>query len=622
MVARHVQPIYSFTIVKLKFMKNLLRISALFMLLAAIAFIVSCKKDDKKQVIAGFTYKVDDSDFLTVKFTNTSQDYAELSWNFGDGSPLVSDTDPTHTFPSEGSWKVKLTATDKNGKDEDISEQTIVIADPDKQLTALAGTGTKGWKLLRVVNGNTWPLEVGPYPKTNNEVWWALGRGNDDIAKRPCTMNDEWIFSRDGKMTYDSHGDFWAEGGVFLPKDDCFPSDAAHLTGEVMGADYTAFGDGTHDWAIENNKLTVTGLGAFIGLQKIGTNSEVHEPQQSVTYDILKLDDSGTTDTLVIESKYNNASPGSAPTAYWKILLVHYENASDEPPIPEPKPTASFSAVVNSLTVTISNTSTDATSYSWDFGDGNTSTETNPTHTYASSGEYTIKLTASNSAGDAFSELFIPVIDAPPMSADQLVGGPWRVRNAPFSVFVGPGLGNSSWWQVKPEYFAGTDPGAGNDWSCMPDDEFIFTAGGANPGMGSMEYKTNGTARNDSYFGSPNGCWTDAQIEGSPGAAFGSGTHSYEFFPASVTGGRPIIKLTNGPNRAAFIGFYKGFYGGENVPPNPATNPWPEPNLGNTTNQYEVLYYYVQNGKEVMAVSVDISDVHDGSKAWTMVMTR
>lgn len=40
------------------------------------------------------------------------------------------------------------------------------------------------------------------------------------------------------------------------------------------------------------------------------------------------------------------------------------------------------------------------TSWSWNFGDGNTSTLQNPTHTYTSSGNYTIALTATNAFGN------------------------------------------------------------------------------------------------------------------------------------------------------------------------------------------------------------------------------
>lgn len=585
-------------------MKLSIRNSAL-LLAAVLGFFTSCKDDDKTSVQSGFTYTIDANDFKTVHFTSTAVDAKSLSWNFGDGSALSTDANPDHTFAAAGEYTVSLTAT--NGSKSDIVTQKITLADPQAQLTALAGSGTKGWKLLKAVNANTWPLEVGPYPKTA-EVWWGLGRNNDDIAARPCTMNDEWIFSRDGKMTYDSHGDFWAEGGVFEPANDCFPSDAAHLTG-AGGADYSAFGDGTHDWAIANNQLTVTGLGAFIGLQKIGSHSEVNAPQASVTYDLLKLDDSGPTDTLVLEAKYNNTDPTAAPTAYWKITLVHYDDPTFEPPV------VSFSANVVNATVTFTNNSFDATSYSWDFGDGATSTETAPTHTYTTSGDFTVTLTATKGNGTASASKTITA--SVPMTADQLVGGAWKVRNAANSVVVGPGLGDGSWYQVPADFLLGLDANPDNNWSCITDDEFIFTGTSGNA-SGSMQYKTNGTARNDGYMGTPQGCWTDAQIAASGnGAAFGSATHTYQFIPAtSSPSGRPVIKLTNGATGAAFLGFYKGYYGGEN---SDGAN---LPNGGNATTQYEVMSYLIVNGHEEMTVSVDLNgDAADGA-AWTMVMTR
>ncbi|MFC2140988.1 PKD domain-containing protein [Acidobacteriota bacterium] len=51
------------------------------------------------------------------------------------------------------------------------------------------------------------------------------------------------------------------------------------------------------------------------------------------------------------------------------------------------------------LTVNFTDQSAMASSWSWDFGDGGTSTEENPTHTYTSSGVYTVTLTASNDCG-------------------------------------------------------------------------------------------------------------------------------------------------------------------------------------------------------------------------------
>lgn len=50
-------------------------------------------------------------------------------------------------------------------------------------------------------------------------------------------------------------------------------------------------------------------------------------------------------------------------------------------------------------TVIFQNTSTNGVSYLWDFGDGTTSTATNPTHVYATSGQWTVTLEATNAQG-------------------------------------------------------------------------------------------------------------------------------------------------------------------------------------------------------------------------------
>lgn len=571
--------------------------SWLILLAASLVFYSSCKKDKELEVISGFTFTIDQADFKKVTFTSAAQNFETLAWDFGDGATST-DENPVHTYASVGSYTVTLTA--KRGNATDVSSQNVTITDPNAQLTALVGDVSKTWKLLRTVNGNTWPLEVGPIDRSS--VWWGLGRGNDDIVKRECTMNDEWIFGRDGSMTYNSNGDFWAEGGMFLDPNSCKPSDATNLVGE-NGEDLTAFGDGTHGFRISGSKLTVIGKGAFIGLQKIGTDLEVKAPQDSVTYDIVKLDASGPVDTLIIESKYKFSASSPADEAYWKIVLVSYDDPGKEPPV------AGFDVDVAGAVVTVTNKSYDATSYSWDFGDGGTSAAQNPTYTYANSGIFTITLTATKGSATATASKQVTISGV--MTQDNLIGGAWRIRNAANSIVVGPGLGDGSWWQVPANFLDGSSTG-GDDWSCMTNDEFIFNANG------SYEYKTNGDARNDGYMGSPNGCWSDAEVAASGnGAAFGSGVHEWTFTPAaSSPSGRPILTVKNGTTGAAFVGFYKGFYGGENTD---GANP---PNGGSSTNQYEIMSYVDDGTTETLTISVDISDVHDGSKAWTMVLVR
>ena len=61
--------------------------------------------------------------------------------------------------------------------------------------------------------------------------------------------------------------------------------------------------------------------------------------------------------------------------------------------------TPGFNFNANNLAVNFTNTTTNASGYSWSFGDGGTSTQANPTHTYAASGTYSVKLVVNGPAG-------------------------------------------------------------------------------------------------------------------------------------------------------------------------------------------------------------------------------
>ncbi|MGC8866040.1 MAG: PKD domain-containing protein [Bacteroidales bacterium] len=455
---------------------------------------------------------------------------------------------------------------------------------------------------MRDVSTGRYPLEVGP--ENHSQIWWAMGHDNNDLANRPCMLNDEWTFYRDGKMEFRTQGDYWAEGGMFEPENIC--NSTSQMVGK-NGEDLSAWGDGNHTFELtvgNPSKIKAIGKGAYIGFFKLGNGTEVKVPQDFVEYNIVKLYD-GTVDTLIVEGIYRwdpNSEGG-----YWRFVLVHYDNPADEPPIPGPSPEAGFTYTMSGLTVTFTNTTTNGETYLWDFGDGTTSTEANPVHTYAHDDIYMVTLTASNPNGQGSStkQLFV---SATPVTEAVLKGGPWRPRAEALSIFVGPGLGDYSWWSVPKNFLDGSSTGA-DDWSCITDDEFTFADGGV------FIYNTNGSARNDGYMGSPNGCWSDEQIAASGnGAAFGSGVHSWQL----VTGnnGRPRIILTNGLTGAAFLGFYKGYYGGENMN---GSNP---PNGGNLTNEYEVMGYANTGSKEYLFISVDITPDHSGGAAWSVILVR
>jgi PKD repeat protein len=595
-------------------MKHFFRLSWVMIALVMVAQFSSCKKDEPTpQVIASFTFAVDATNYMKVQFTNASQEYATLAWDFGDGATST-EVSPSHTYAAVGTYTVKLTAT--NGAITDTHNETVTIADPNAFLTMLVGETSKTWKVLRDVSGGAYPLEVGPYDRST--IWWAVGLNNDELAIRTCILNDEWTFTRDGQMIFDDKGDYWAEGSVYPDDVDDICASSTDPMVNVDGVDVSAWASGNHTFTLTpgtSPTLEVIGTGAFLGLAKVGTDFEFNVPQASVKYDVVSLYD-GTTDTLIVESNYKFSADATEYGGYWRFVLVHYDNPADEPPIPSPSPVAGFSFVQDGTTVTFTNTSTLADSYSWDFGDGGTSTEANPVHTYASDGAYTVVLTAVNANGQSTSQATI-TISSTVLSEAILTNGAWKIKAAEHAVYVGGGMGLDNWWTAPWANFDGSTAGTPDDWSCMLDDEFIFSAGGG------YEYKTNGGSRNDGYMGTPNGCWSDAEIAAShmsgtsgEGAAFGScATHTWAFVPATATT-RPIITLTNGAGYAAFIGFMKGYYGGEN---NNIAN---QPNGGLATNQYEVMAYVNSGTQELMIVTVDISGAHDGSASWTIELER
>jgi gliding motility-associated-like protein len=82
-------------------------------------------------VIATYSYSNSCTDKKTFSFTNTSQgNLSSVTWDFGDGSPVVNTLNTTHTFPASGSFKTKLTVTDNVTGCTDTYSKTIYTSTP------------------------------------------------------------------------------------------------------------------------------------------------------------------------------------------------------------------------------------------------------------------------------------------------------------------------------------------------------------------------------------------------------------------------------------------------------------------------------------------------------------
>jgi len=129
------------------------------------------------------------------------------------------------------------------------------------------------------------------------------------------------------------------------------------------------------------------------------------------------------------------------------------------------------------------------------------------------------------------------------------------------------------------------------------------------------------SVRNDGYLGATNGCVDVSTLTGNA-AYFGGATHSYVFTPAAGDN-NPTITFTNAPDKAAFIGFMKGYNGvASGLPGGENTDSANAPNGGSPTNTYEVVKYAHGAAHDYMLISVDISETHDKSAAWSMVLVK
>jgi hypothetical protein len=129
-------------------MKKLSSLSGFLMMV--VIFISSCKSEDplvpvpeEPKPTAVFAFEqVSEDDPFTFKFTNSSQNFKEVRWEFGDDSSSL-EASPTHTFLRTGVFRVKLLSLNSQGYWAQKEEVIEIHADDIMEIgTTRKGDGT------------------------------------------------------------------------------------------------------------------------------------------------------------------------------------------------------------------------------------------------------------------------------------------------------------------------------------------------------------------------------------------------------------------------------------------------------------------------------------------------
>lgn len=97
---------------------------------------------------ANFTYTADETNTLTIHFTNQSQNVSQYSWDFGDGIGTSTEENPSYTYADTGVYSVSLTATGDGGTVETSMEVEVKSAQPAFSELYIVGDGSSsGWDI-------------------------------------------------------------------------------------------------------------------------------------------------------------------------------------------------------------------------------------------------------------------------------------------------------------------------------------------------------------------------------------------------------------------------------------------------------------------------------------------
>ena len=386
---------------------------------------------------------------LTSNFTNTSSVFNTATWDFGDGSPIVTSSNANHTFvntaTSVNNYTVSLVISNISNCTDTAKQLVQVIPMPVFTLSASKDSACSPATInfSSSTGGTSYQWNFGdgsPGTGQTTSHTYNVSNSNQNFVVELRVENG---FGCKDTLT-DTVSVFISPTAAFTasPLSQIFPNSTVTLNnttssssslnfiwdyGDTQGTNvaqpgshtYTTFGTYTisliasSGFCTDTFKQTVAIIppipvasfsGNYIGCDPL-TATFINNSQNGSSYIWNFGDGNDSTTTSNANMVYTYNTPG----VYSVKLKVSGPGGADSLKLNNnvtvhPSPTANFTANplevnIPQSEITFTNTSTGANTYFWNFGDGDTSTTKNPKHTYTEPNNYQVTLIAINNFG-------------------------------------------------------------------------------------------------------------------------------------------------------------------------------------------------------------------------------
>lgn len=306
----------------------------------------------------------------SVQFTNTniagSAPITTYSWDFGDGSPVGTTANPSHTYNAPGAGlPVTLIIADANGCTDNVvqSAYITVIQPPSAVFTVNPNISCNTSTPINFV----WTGSAGFTHSWN----FGAGQGTSTAASPTYTYTANGVYNVSHTITTPSG----CTTTYTLPN--------AVQVGQTPPT------------------INTTGT-------QFCTNQPINVQWQQVALNTISWSSGGGTPatSTAISPNFTYTTPGNYTiTATMTDTQTGCASNSSININVQNSPTVSFSSTTNLActaphTVNFTSSAPGATSYTWNFGDGSPlSSAVNPSHNYLNTGNFTVSLTVTNSSG-------------------------------------------------------------------------------------------------------------------------------------------------------------------------------------------------------------------------------